>query len=516
MGLFDRLKKKPVNFAEGTSISKLPSGGGAEIGVAGESFSAMFKDEEARTDNIKVSDYVKMRQKDGTIQSLYNIMTLPILSTAYSFAPDEEDGQGEQADFIEAALDNPPHKGGMEIPFSIVKADMLRAVLEGFRVYERVYMLNDQGQVVYRKLAPRDGSKSDQSIVLKRTENGDFNGFHQRVSYQGDFKDVQVPGWKSFLFTYGKDKNFLYGESAFKPAYFHYDLKHRLYYLANLGVQVGAVPPKIVTGPEDLKGAKKSGLLREIDKLGVRTTAYLPDGYTLEAYKAAEGRIDPMPLIDHHDTQMARSVLAQFLMLGTTSGSKGGSHALSSDQSDLFIIALKGVMSLIEDHINYYVIPDLIDLNFAEPHYPTFHFEDITSDVKTLVTNAFSALVTAGGISDVMKRALEDRVAETLDIDRDAVQQELDEEAKQKIADAKAKGLEVDAQGNPLPVAPPVDPAANPQDPKQPAKHEKPSDGQVVNQSDRAADDDPKVSTSAQADGIGHSHRPRTALTLLR
>lgn len=456
MGLRDIFRKTEL----ADDSPKLPQGGGAEVGVAGESIIAFLNNEEARTDDIPTWKYVLMRQKDGTIASLYSLLSLPILSAAKSFVPDENDKDGEQAEFIEQALTNPPHKGGMDLPLNLTLADMARALIEGFRVYERVYRINSDGQIVYKKLAPRNPApKNDQSILLKRNATGDFDGFHQQVMYQGNWVDVEVPAWKSFLFTYNKDKNFLYGESAFKPAYYHYDLKHRLYQLANLAVQVGAVPPKIVKGSESVDNAARARVLREIDKLGVRSTAYLPDTYDLEPYKSSDGRIDPLPLIDHHDTQMARSVLAQFLMLGTSGSRSGGSHALSADQSSLFIQALKGVMSTIEDHINYYIIPDLIDLNFAEPAYPEFRFEDITTDNKALLTEAFVQMVTGGALTPAMTRAIEDRVADALDINREAAQQELDDETQEKIDKAKAAGIEVDQDGNPVPVvAPTVDP----------------------------------------------------------
>ncbi|WP_285250245.1 hypothetical protein [Pseudarthrobacter sp. fls2-241-R2A-168] len=90
---------------------------------------------------------------------------------------------------------------------------------------------------------------------------------------------------------------------------------------------------------------------------GIRTTAYIPDKLTLTPYDSSTGRIDPLPLIEHHKIEMARSVLAQSLMLGGTGASKGGSYALSKDHTDILMIAIEGVKRGIEDHINHYLIP---------------------------------------------------------------------------------------------------------------------------------------------------------------
>lgn len=488
MGLFDLLKRNTVNLADTTT--KVPTGGSEEIGVVGESIIGGFADTEARADNLKVKDYVHARQNDGTLASLYNILTLPILASGYEIEPDEADTNGEQAEFIKNVLLNPVHKGGMEIPMPIILADMLRGVLEGFRVFEKVYAVQD-GKIVYKKLASRDS----QTVMLKRDKDGGYGGVHQSVSYQGEYIDVVIPSWKTFLYTYGKDKNFLYGESAFKPAMYHYNLKHKLYYLANLSVQTSAVPPKVLTGPANYTTAERNRAMSNVDKLGgVRTSAFIPDALSLAPYDSSKGRVDPLPLIDHHNVEMARSVLAQSIMLGSTSGSKGGSYALSKDHTDLLFIAIQGVKRGIEDHITHYLIPDLIDLNFAEPACPEWHFEDMSSDAKDLVTAAFTQLVTSGSIDDTIKRGIEDRVAETLDIDREAIQKELDKEAAKKIADAKKAGIEVDAKGNPLPPKPVAPQPDQPTDKK-------------PQLSDRGSDSDPKG--SATINGIDLSRRQR-------
>jgi hypothetical protein len=346
------------------------------------------------------------------------------------------------------------------------------------------------GHIIYKKLASRDS----RTVFLKRDDDGGYGGVHQRTNFKGKYVDVEIPAWKTFLYTYGKDKNFLYGESAFKAAMYHYNLKHKLYYLANLSVQSSAVPPKVLTGPDNYSTAERNRAMRMIEKLGgVRTSAFLPDKLTLAPYDSSKGRMDPLPLIDHQDVQMARSVLAQGLMLGGTTGSKGGSYALSESHNDILLIAIEGVKRGIEDHINHYLIPDLIDLNFAQPAYPEWHFEDMASDTKELITTAFTQLVTSGNIDDTLKRGIEDRVAETLDIDREAIQKELDKETAKKVADAKAAGLEVDAKGNPLPPAPVV--PAGPADKK-------------PQLSDRGSDSDPKG--SATISGTEHLRRQKS------
>ncbi|MEV7572629.1 hypothetical protein AB0P28_05940 [Pseudarthrobacter sp. NPDC089323] len=215
----------------------------------------------------------------------------------------EDDANNEQRDFIRKVLMNSPHKGGMEIPMPIILADMLRGILEGFRLFEKVYGLDEDGYIIYRKLASRDS----RTVGLIRSKDGGDDGAHQRTTYQGEYIDVKIPACQTFLHTYGKDKNYLYGESAFKPAMYHYNMVHKLYYLANLAVQTSAVPPKVLYGPDTYGKTEKSAAMRAIGLLGgVRTTAYVPDKLKLEPYDSAKGRIDPLPLIEHHKIEIAR------------------------------------------------------------------------------------------------------------------------------------------------------------------------------------------------------------------
>lgn len=435
MGLFDRRKPKTVNLADGTEQKRTATAGMTEVGVAGNPIVGSPGEDAARADKYKIEDYIKMRNNDGTVAGLYSILTMPVMATPWSIVPGEGGGAEEQRQLIEDNFKRPPHRGGMEIPMTLVLADMLRATLEGFRLFEKVLMLQD-GKVVYRKLARREST----TVTLLTDKTGGYDGARQQTSVNGLAIDVTFPAWKTFLFTYNKDRNYLYGQSAFRPAAYHYENVHKLYYLANLSVQVSAIPPQIFSGTETDQGKIRT-ILGAFSNLGNRTVAWKPAAISREQIETSAGRVDPIPLIDHHDTKMARSVLAQFIMLGTTSGSKGGSFALSQDHSDLFIMALKGLMQNIEDHINYYVIPDLIDLNFANPVYPEFKFEDITSDTKAIIKEAFNQMVTSGKVSPAVMRGIEERMVESLEIDREAMQKLVDEEDKQAAEKAKALGL---------------------------------------------------------------------------
>lgn len=388
----------------------------AEIGT-GNLNPSFFAGEVIDVSKVKIKDLIKMRQNDGTVQSLYSIITLPILANNWSIEPDEDAPDNEaakaQAAFVKQALTLPPHKGGMTTPFRLVLADMLRAVLEGYRAYEKVYTLNDAGQVVYRKIAQRD----NQTIILKTDERGGFNGLKQYAYIGDEFKEVEIPREYSFVFTYGKEFNWLFGESAFRAAYYSYDKKHRLYYLYNQAAQEFAIPTKIGSAAPGGKQGEIDSLTESLDELNMKSSIAIPNGADVKGLDSSM-RMDMIPGIDHHNAEMARSVLAHFILLGT--GSSTGSWALSSDQSDMFLIAERGLMELIEDHINSYLLPDLIDYNFATPYYPAFKFGDMTDATREIVKEAFMKIADKmpAGIPDWLVTGIATRMADTLDLDK--------------------------------------------------------------------------------------------------
>jgi len=69
--------------------------------------------------------------------------------------------------------------------------------------------------------------------------------------------------------------------------------------------------------------------------------------------------IDIDPIIKRYQHDIARSVLSEFLMLGT----QGGSYALSKSKTDLFLRALESYIQTIVDVLNKQLVERLWDLN---------------------------------------------------------------------------------------------------------------------------------------------------------
>lgn len=403
----------------------------SEIGFAGDIVFESFDREESRTDDISIKDYRRMLDSDTTVEALYNIFTMSILAATYHIDADSEDADEAQAEFVRRNLLEPPHKGGMQTPMNLFIDQSLIAIYEGFALFEKVYELRD-GKLVLKRLAHRDST----TLTLIRDEVGGFGGAKQRTTdIDGAAQEVIIPAYKCFLFTYGKSRNYLYGRSAFKSLYPRYDKKRRLEYLDSVALQADAIKPKVLKRTvdgvvsEQLKKARNKAL-EVLGRLGKHNSvASIPYGYELDVLNT-EGR-DPHQSIERQNSEMARAFHASVILTATQgSASNVGSYSLSTNQKDLLQTAITGVMRLLESHINQYLIADLIDLNFAERHYPEFHFDTPDESIISAVFEAFKLLVQKDRISDDIATGIEESTATRLGIDLDAIKKRRQEEPK--------------------------------------------------------------------------------------
>jgi hypothetical protein len=438
-----------VAFFNRTNNQQKPKDLTSEIGFAGDIVFEGFDQEESRVDDIKIEDYRKMLDNDTTVEALYNIFTMSILAATYHIDADSNDEMEVQAEFVRRNLLEPPHKGGIQTPMSLFIDQSLAAIYEGFALFEKVYEVRGD-KLVIKRLAHRDST----TLTLIRDSEGGFGGARQKASgVDGVYHDVMLPPQKCFLFTYGKSRSYLYGRSAFKPLYPRYDKKRRLEYLDSIALQADAIKPKVLRRTADgvisdqLKKARNKAL-EVLGRLGKHNSvASLPYGYELDVLNT-EGR-DPHQSIERQNSEMARAFHASVILTATQgSASNVGSYSLSTNQKDLLQTAITGVMRLLEAHINQYLIADLIDLNFAERHYPEFHFDTPDESIISAVFEAFKLLVQKDKVSDDIAAGIEESTATRLGIDLEAIKKRRQEDAEDdKLAGKENKNVDDDKDG---------------------------------------------------------------------
>lgn len=403
-----------------------------EIGSAG---TGVFTDYEAEKIKLnrprKITDYRDML-RDGTVEALFNILTMPILASEYDIKPADESTEAKtQADFVRNNLLSESYKGGIETPFNLFLDQSMMALVDGFQVWEKVYRLNNN-RYELKKLALRDSRSVE---ILSDLKDG-YQGIKQT---QEDGSTVVIPAYKTFLFTPGKRYDQYYGRSIFTALWRNYDKKWKLEYLDSIALQNDAIKPKVLknTGSTLAKTDDKvtSKVLNVLSRLGkVNSMATLPANYELEVLNS-EGR-DPHQSIERQNSEMARVFLANFMLLGSQGASSTGSFALSDTQAKMFRMSLESVMNKLTAHINQYLIADLIDINFSEPRYPVFAFEKMDNEVVGAIFNAFTTMIQKDRMSDAMASEIEDATATRLGFDVEKIKQQRTEQAENTESNA--------------------------------------------------------------------------------
>ncbi len=357
-----------------------------ELGIQREGVIGSY-DTEENPDDLGPSTYISMQGNDGEVQAIVRILTLPVISTQVNIIPHPEDS-GER-DFIDTVFNKPPYMGGMTTPLSFLVADMTRAIFEGYRLYEKVARIIDKGKykgkIGWRKLSPRDA----RTISLRSDRHGGFKGAYQRATFGNDSVTAVIPPEKCMLFTFQKEKHWLYGESILKSAYYHYDKKHKLYYISHKKAEVDALGLKILKIGQNLTEAQREAAENVVDRLGINSRITLPSGVELEIVRGGESGYNPMPLIEHHNAQMAKSALAQVL----NQVKYAYPYGTKETPSDFLVLAVQSILKQMEETLNIYAVAPLIDYNFGTQAYPEVRFNKISGNAEAFLKDVFLKLI---------------------------------------------------------------------------------------------------------------------------
>lgn len=418
-----------------------------------------------------VSQLEAMRRCDGQARALYRLMTQPIrtaLKTAKIINPDtEEDSELEETSFISDMLFLPPTNGGMEIPFKKVIAQMLSGVFDGFAPFELVYWQPDRGPLKGKYTLKKAAYRPAHSVTFLTDNKGNMEGIRQRIVIHGEQVDVKIDGANVIYYAANEEEREFYGVSYFQTAFYHYDKKAKLYYLAHLAAQRAAVGTRVGHMPEDAGKVDKAKFISALADLGVAQYIALPgEKWTVDVMQD-KSTFDFLSYIDHHNSQMSKSVLANFFDAST--GSTGSSSTTKiqyegvgntkSSMSDAFMNILKSIMDDIADIINYELIPRFIDWNFGSGKYPQFVWGEFTDSQDDAIRATFDKLAAnADKVTPEFMRELEKHMASQmkLEIDYDAVaaREAQEKAALQAQVTAQAAGTAAPGAATPKPGEP--------------------------------------------------------------
>ncbi len=363
-----------------------------EIGASGvTNFQGVIDTDEYVADLQGTTLYTtidKMRWSDASIQAALLMCELPIRSAEWDIEPASEEAQDQEiAEFVKDNLFN-----GLTIPWE----DTLRQILlmhpYGCMVFEIIYKITEEGKIGWRKWAPRLPKTIQKWHIDK---NGELEKIEQRTYKDDTFITVEIPVEKLMVFVYRKEGDNYRGTSLLRQAYKHWFFRDKYYKIDAVATERLGIGIPVITLPEsftddDYDDAKKLG-----ENLRGHEKAYVlkKEGWEIEMMDLKSSTTKGVQeMLEHHTREILKSVLAQFIDLGSKSS---GSYALAKDQSQIFLSSLDASAKLIEDIVNK-EIKKLVDYNWTVEEYPKLTHSDLgIKDIKELA-EAVQALTFAG------------------------------------------------------------------------------------------------------------------------
>jgi hypothetical protein len=234
-----------------------------------------------------------------------------------------------------------------------------------------------------------------------------------------------------------------YGVSMFEAAFFHYDKKVKLYYISHLAAQRAAVGTRVGTMKPNPAKSDKDAFIAALANLGLAQYIALPDADWTVQNLEEKGNFDFLGLINHHNSQMSKSVLAQWF--DETQGSGQGDSALVDfgNQDDAtWLMMLDGLLAEMAEVIDNHIFPRFVDWNFGTGNYPKWKWGDLTAEQKAAIQDTFDKLAVAGQTANVTPEfmlEIEQRMAEDLGLDIDYEKIKKEREKQQKLMQQQAQ-----------------------------------------------------------------------------
>ena len=316
-----------------------------------------------------VKRYREMADNDPIIGAILHAMTMMLRSIEWRV----EEGSEDSIEFVKSVMHGMDDKS-----FEEFVADVLTMLPYGFSLFEMVPRRDSDGRIRMKKLAGRAQWTIDR---FETKENGDIQGVWQLAVR----KNAYIPYPKLLHFRTTSIAGEPSGRSVLRSAFTSWRAANNVKYFEGVGIEreLNGLPvfrvPSEYTAPDasDSQKAfynKVKKIARDVkrneqgyiilpsdlqeDEDGKLSNTYEVD-FELAASKGTRD-INTGEVILRYQTEIARSVMANFVMLGATDR---GSFALSQSQSDLFLKALEGYADMITAELNRKLLPYLWELN---------------------------------------------------------------------------------------------------------------------------------------------------------
>lgn len=332
-----------------------------------------------------VQKYREMRDGDATIGAVCYATEQILRDVPIKVVPSDKVDEAtakKEADFLQEVLDDMEHSLDDHI------SEALSFLPYGFSAFEVVYKVRSgrkskysDGQVGVKKLASRAQWTINKFDVDQQT--GAILGFWQDGG--GVKWNPYIPINKALFYRTTTLNNDPSGRSILRNAYKAYTYLNRLQDYEAIaierelhGIPVGRMPADWLAA--DASDSHKS--MRATFENVLRDVKFNEQGFILlpsDVYEDSDGKptnlrlmdvelmsssgtrsIDISAVINRYQHEIARSVMSEFMMLGSSSS---GSYALSKSKTDIFLRSMESYINTIVDCLNRQLVEPLWKLN---------------------------------------------------------------------------------------------------------------------------------------------------------
>ena len=336
-----------------------------------------------------IRKYREMRDNDATIGAVMYSVEQILRDVELTVKPvDDTPAAKLEADFVTSILDDMDHTLDDHV------AEALSYLSYGFGWFEVIYKRRvgptersdkkhskyTDGRLGVKKIAARAPWTINKFDVNQKT--GDVLGIEQSVGIMNGRNYIPVN--KSIYYRTTSLNGDPSGRSILRNAYTSYEYLNNLQAIEAIaverelaGIPVARIPAEYLSNDAS---AAQAGFVHDLQQI-LRDVKFNEQGYIVlpsDTYPDKDGapsttrlvdielmasngkrNIDINPIVSRYQHDIARSVLSEFLLLGTS----GGSYALSKSKTDLFLRALESYIQAIVDVLNKQLVERLWQLN---------------------------------------------------------------------------------------------------------------------------------------------------------
>jgi len=375
-------------------MKKLSEGKATQtLGVAGDNtHNGQIRADEFLPDlrgNKAIRKYREMRDNDATIGAVMYSVEQILRDVELTVKPvDDTPAAKVEADFVKSVLDDMDHTLDDHV------AESLSYLSYGFSWFEVIYKRRvgptersdkkhskyTDGRLGVKKIASRAPWTINKFDVNQKT--GEVLGIQQSVGFSNG--NNYIPLNKSIYYRTTSLNGDPSGRSILRNAYTSYEYLNNLQAIEAIaverelaGIPVARIPAEYLSNDASVA---QTGFVHDLQQI-LRDVKFNEQGYIVlpsDTYPDKDGspsttrlvdielmasngkrNIEIGPIVSRYQHDIARSVLSEFLLLGTS----GGSYALSKSKTDLFLRALESYIQAIVDVLNKQLVERLWQLN---------------------------------------------------------------------------------------------------------------------------------------------------------